>query len=403
MRIRRVSHTATLMPNGKVLIVGGNDIDPTSAEVYDPSSGAFTITGSLTTGRTAFTATLLNNGRVLIAGGFDPVRPLPHIALASAELYDPVAGTFSGTGAMTTPRGWHKAVLLDTGKVLIAGGYTTGYFSAELYDPESGAFTPLQASSHHEFDATVTPLPNGDVLFAGGNGELNTVGFNAAELYDPGAITFTPTTNMTTPRFDHTSTLLSDGKVLIADGQISGLSGGGARASAEIYDPVTARFSSTGSMNTARFAQTATLLPEGDVLIVGGLGQTSGVSASAEIYHPAFRAPAPVLLSTVQAGSRQGAILHAGTSRVVSPEYPAGAGEAIEVYCTGLLDGVVIPPQVVIGGVIAEILFFGNAPGFAGLNQINVRVPAAVLPGSAVPVRMTYLNRHSNEVTIGVR
>ena len=112
--------------------------------------------------------------------------------------------------------------------------------------------------------------------------------------------------------------------------------------------------------------------------------------------------PAPVLLSASGDGSRQGAILHAGTSQVASSTNPAVIGEALEIYLTGLADGGVVPPQITIGDRVADILFFGKAPGFAGLNQVNVRVPATS-PGPAVPVRLTYLGRLSNEVTIGLR
>jgi hypothetical protein len=112
--------------------------------------------------------------------------------------------------------------------------------------------------------------------------------------------------------------------------------------------------------------------------------------------------PAPVLLSLSGAGSGQGAILHPGTSQVASSSNPAIIGEALEIYCTGLVDGSTAPPQITIGDRVAEILFFGKAPGLDGVNQVNVRVPG-ISPGPAVPVRLTYLGRLSNEVTIGVR
>jgi uncharacterized protein (TIGR03437 family) len=156
----------------------------------------------------------------------------------------------------------------------------------------------------------------------------------------------------------------------------------------------------------SRYAHTATLLKDGRVLIAGGLGVTSSPCGNslpilAELYTPDFVTPPAVLLSVSASG--QGAILHASTQQLVSPDNPAVPGEALEIYGTGLIDGAVIPPQVAIGGRMAEVLFFGKAPGYAKLNQINVRVPSGIVSGPQVPMRLNYLSRPSNQVTITVR
>src|SRR5512140_26592 len=125
MHAARGHHTATLLPDGRVLIAGGYD-EPTTclagAELYDPATGSFTVTGSLANARASHTATLLPSGKVLVTGGisFGPAGGPPY--LASAELYDPATGTFAPTGAMATPRSGHTATLLQDGRVLIVGG-----------------------------------------------------------------------------------------------------------------------------------------------------------------------------------------------------------------------------------------------------------------------------------------
>ncbi len=408
MTTARRYHTATLLPDGKVLITGGNYDDnrvQASAELYDPSTGTFSPTGGMIAGRLSHTATLLNSGSVLIAGGLDSFGcSLCPEYLLSAELYDPATGTFLVTGSMTTPTyGSTIAILLPDGKVLLAGAG----FGSDLYDPGAGTFS--HTGGMRTFRDAAALLANGKVLVAGGDPDDDEVGGSdfRAEIYDLSTGQFTATGNMKAARELDTATLLPDGTVLIAGGSITG---GATLASAELYDPLMGTFSLTGDMLTARCCHTATLLKNGQVLIAGGVNASQGyptyqpVNASiAELYTPLLLAPAPVLLSLSGNGAGQGAILHAGTARLASSSDPANAGESLEIYLTGLADGSVIPPQVVIGGRMAEVLFFGRAPGFAGLNQVNVRVPNGVAPGPAVPVRLTYIERPSNEVTIGVR
>ena len=294
MGVPRANATATLLSSGRVLIAGGTDggnvgnystartLD--SAELYDPATGKFSPAGSMATTRFSQTATLLPNGCVLIAGGYDGAN-----ALASAELYDPATGKFSPTGSMTTRRGNQTATLLPDGRVLVAGGYDgpiagygpTGWLaSAELYDPSTGRFSSTGSMTTARDGQTATLLPDGRVLVAGGYDGTDNLA--SAELYDPATGKFGPAGSMAAARASHTATLLSDGRVLL----VGGLDG---TATAELYDPATGRFSPTGSMAADRFSQTATLLPDGRVLVVGGLKPEPDkywYVASAEMYDP---------------------------------------------------------------------------------------------------------------------
>ena len=272
---------------------------------------------------------------------------------------------------------------------------------AEIYDPITGWFTRTGSPVYPSYNdglPSATLLMNGRVLIAGGADDTGI--HNTADTFDPSTGSFTATGNMSTAHALQTATLLPGGSVLIAGSYVFG---GGVRSNTEVYDPVAASFHSPVNMTAARIEHTATLLNDGRVLIAGGNIGSSVSTPLAELCTPTVLVPAPALLSLTGDGGLQGAVLHAGTARVVSASDPASAGEALEIYGVGLSDGGVIPPQIAIGGQLVEVFYFGNAPGFAGLNQINVRVPGGVAPGPDVLVRMTYLDRSSNAVTIYVR
>ena len=169
------------------------------------------------------------------------------------------------------------------------------------------------------------------------------------------------------------------------------------------------RFSATGNLTPVRYAHTATLLNSGQVLLTGGVAtpgsvKTSGsATASAELYTPAVLVLAPVLFSVSGDGKGQGAIWHAQTGQIASADNPAVAGGAVSMYTTSLTDGSVIAPQVIVGGRLAQVLYFGAAPGYPRYYQVNVRMPAGVAPGPAISVRLNHLGRSSNEVTMGVQ
>ena len=281
MSTARYLHTATLLPDGRVLVSGGhNDNGGTlaNAEIYDPALGTWSLTGSMSTARYFHRATLLPDGRVLVNGGTGNSG-----SLASAEIYDPALGTWSSTASMSTARYLHTATLLPGGRVLVNGGLNdnSGYVaSAEIYDPALGTWSSTGSMSAARYYHTATLLPDGRVLVSGGH---NNSGFLAsAEIYDPAPGTWSLTGSMSAARYLHTATLLPDGGVLVNGGH----NNSGVLASAEIYDPAPGTWSLTGSMSAARYIHTATLLPDGGVLVSSG-HNNSGVLASAEIYDPA--------------------------------------------------------------------------------------------------------------------
>jgi Kelch motif len=278
MQIARASHSSTLLPDGRVLIAGGfggsgTERDPyRSTEIYDPRTGSFQTAGNMTIGRSGHTATLLKNGKLLIAGGWTGRYNLRR----SAELYDPATGVFTPTGNMVIERAGNTAALLPDGKVLVAGGEDrseNALSSAEIYDPSTGKFTRTGDMSEPRGEATATALRNGKVLIVGGgSGHYPSQNvYRSAELYDPATGKFASTGQMGVGRHKHASVLLASGKVLVAGGS-DNRDWHGEYSSAEIYDPATGTFSATGAMSASRFKlpYAAVLLDNGMVLVAGG-------------------------------------------------------------------------------------------------------------------------------------
>jgi hypothetical protein len=216
----RYGHTATRLPDGRVLVVGGgfDDTPLTTAEVWDPATGAFRPAGTLPGRYIGHTATLLPDGRVLIVGGSEPSGGA---STRHAAVWDPEPGTFVRTGSLAEARSQHTATLLTDGRVLVVGGSAADRGEAELWDPATGTFTAagslLQPRSQH----TATLLPDGRVLVIGGVDlaaslpNQDAINLATAETWDAASGSFSAAPSLAEARASHTATLLDDGRVLM--------------------------------------------------------------------------------------------------------------------------------------------------------------------------------------------
>jgi hypothetical protein len=297
LNLSRKSHTATLLNDGEVLIAGGksgDEGDTTSAELYSPSTRSFRLTGRMIDKRSLHTATLLNNGTVIVVAGRHGGSPT-----AKCEVYDPTTELWTSTGAMNLQRKRHRAALLTDGTVLVAGGAALsndnipnpGTPDSETWDPATGKWTNTADMHFGRTEHEATLFPDGTVLESGGIQLPNT-----CDIYQPMLRSFSSGGSLVQDRSRHIAILLSNpawgslmNQVLIIGGSItaSDLFGGlnVALASVEIYNPATQKFSLFGSMITPRQNHTATLLPDGRILIAGGVGSPA-VSGTAETVTP---------------------------------------------------------------------------------------------------------------------
>jgi N-acetylneuraminic acid mutarotase len=200
-----------------------------SPSVSAQAPGRWRATGELVTARAGHTATLLPDGQVLVAGGYEG-----HVTLASAELYDPATETWTATGSMATARSAHTATLLPNGQVLVAGGYNgNSLASAQLYDPATGVWTATGSMATARYAQTATLLPNGQVLVVGGIHRPNSNHVvKSTELYDPASGRWTATASLSPGRVAHTAILLLNGNVLVS----GGISTYGVLAQAALYE-----------------------------------------------------------------------------------------------------------------------------------------------------------------------
>ena len=271
MNVARSQHAATLLPSGKVLVAGGYASGYlNSAEVYDPTAGTWTATATtMTVARQRPTATLLASGKVLVVGGWGSTG-----GHNSAELYDPATGGWTAvTNLMSTVRSNHTATLLPSGKVLVVAGATTvALKTAELFDPVAGTWAATGSLANVRYNHTATLLPSGKVLVTGGYSTGSGDPVSTAELYDPATGTWTATAApMTGVRTLHTATLLATGKVLVA----GGLGTSGALGTAELFED-------TGASDAWRptVLSPGSLLPGASAVVTGtlfrGLSGASG-------------------------------------------------------------------------------------------------------------------------------
>jgi WD40 repeat protein len=284
----REGHCAVLLPNGTILIAGGETSTSAlkTAEIFDPLTDTFSPIEEMTSARWAFTATLLQNGKVLIAGGYDNTN-----AQANAELFDPATNSFTRIQNMTSARMHHTATLLASGKVLLTGGWSsespiTVLATAELFDPFTNTFTATGSMSAVRAMHSASLLANDKVLILGGASPMFSVA--SAELYGPASGTFTDAGLLNGKRHLHTATLLPSGSLLVAGG-IHEFSGPDAPefehlSSAELFDPASGNSIFTGSLETGRVGHTATLLNDGRVLVIGGNDGNGNALATAELY-----------------------------------------------------------------------------------------------------------------------
>lgn len=243
---------------------GASSQAPTNLQVL---VGSAVTSHNMSVGRQWGVAGTLPDGKVIFAGGADAQG----VYTTVTELFDPQAGTFSNTGAMSMGRVSAAACVTSNGKFFIAGGYPY-LTSSEVYDPATGTWSPGPTLNAARTFGTATPMTNGRVLLVGGQIATSDAATNVVEIYDPVANTVTLTAPMVQRRKLHTATLLNDGRVFVAGGYNGATGTTGPLQTSEIYDPVAGTWSAGPALTIARYDHGATILGDGRVILVAGFG-----------------------------------------------------------------------------------------------------------------------------------
>jgi hypothetical protein len=279
-------HVAARLADGRVLVAGGSPGEAAfkTGEIFDPTAGTWTPTGTpMLYAHEWPVAAALCDGRIFVAGR-------PDANNHDAELYDPATNAWSSAGKMKLSHLYGTATLLPDCRVLLAGGYSANT-QAEVYNPAKGTFKGVGSMNSERFFHTATVLADGRVLAAGGGVDANGqwLTYATADIFDPATGLWTKAAKLHHPRRAHTATLLPDGTVLVAGGSIGGKNDGTEAstqlATAELYDPLMDTWRVLPShLITARTFHTAALVPGGAVLLFGGLDGGGSASRQVEGY-----------------------------------------------------------------------------------------------------------------------
>ncbi len=292
MNVARARHLPAVLPGNQVLVAGGvadtaNGAALANAEVWNPLSGTFTPTGPMNAPRQAFTLTALPSGHAVATGG--SATATSGAGAASAEIFDPASGRWVPTGSLNAGRLGHSATLLPSCRILIVGDNPV----AELYDVATGTFAPTGSETGQRSYHTATLLADGRVLLAGGVSGGN-VPLATANVYDPATGAFTPTGPMTSPHSQGSATLLRDGRVVVSGGFSAT---NVLTAAVDVYDPTTNTWSAGPPMPYTSFDSASFTQADGRVLVVGG-SFDPGSGRSTAFYTPDDLGRPPVVAPT---------------------------------------------------------------------------------------------------------